>query len=113
MRHTLASVILRLLGNRIVHEDVDLSLNHIQHNLSKREVESSTDAASAIITDLSGGSLFDRLLLVLHVLLSGVQPSWLRSKPGPKSTNEYTRDISVIDRELAENLQVHHCPSVT
>ncbi|EXC06808.1 Putative mediator of RNA polymerase II transcription subunit 12 [Morus notabilis] len=105
MRHTLASVILRLLGNRVVHEDVDLSLNHIQHNLSKREVESSTDAASAIITDLSGGSLFDRLLLVLHVLLSGVQPSWLRSKPGPKSTNEYTRDISVIDRELAENLQ--------
>lgn len=105
MRHTLASVILRLLGNRIVHEDVDLSSIPIQHYLSKTEVESSTEATSSVISDLSGGSLFDRLLLVLHGLLSNCQPSWLKSKPTSKSTNEYTKDFSVLDRELAENLQ--------
>lgn len=113
MRHTLASVILRLLGNRIVHEDVDLSLIPILHYLPKTEVESSTEATSTVISDLSGGSLFDRLLLVLHGLLSNCQPSWLKSKPTSKSTNEYTKDISVLDRELAENLQVRHCHPIT
>ncbi|PON92084.1 Mediator complex, subunit Med [Trema orientale] len=105
LRHMLASVILRLLGNRVVHEDVELSYNPIQTSLSKREVESLTEAASSDSTDLSGESLFDRLLLVLHGLLSSCQPSWLKSKPAPKSTNDYSKDVSIIDRELAETLQ--------
>ena len=108
MRHMLASVILRLLGSRIVHEDADLSFNPIQTYLSKREVEPVTEAASAGIADLSGGCLFDRLLLVLHGLLSSCQPSWLKSKPTTKSTNEYAKDTSVFDRDLAENFQVCH-----
>ena len=109
----LASVILRLLGNRVVYENVELSYNPIQTTLSKREVESSAEAASSVIADLSGESLFDRLLLVLHGLLSGCQPSWLRSKPASKSTNDYSKDISIFDRELAETLQVNYFHSIT
>lgn len=106
MRHTLASVILRLLGNRVVHEDEDLSFNPTQSSLSKREAESSTEAASAAMSVLSGESLFDRLLLVLHGLLSSSQPSWLRLKSSSKPVNDYAKDLSTSDRELAENLQV-------
>ncbi|XP_030490033.2 mediator of RNA polymerase II transcription subunit 12 [Cannabis sativa] len=104
MRHMLASGILRLLGNRVVHEDVELSCNPIQ-TLSKKEVESSTETSSSVITDSFGESLFDRLLLVLHGLMSSCQPSWLRSKPASKSTNDHAKDVSIFDRELAETLQ--------
>lgn len=103
MRHGLASVILRLLGNRVVHEDADPSFAFSQSSLSKRESDSSTDAASAAFTDLSSESLFDELLLVLHGLLSSCQPSWLRST---KPTKEGGKGFGAFDRELAENLQV-------
>lgn len=106
MRQTLASVILRLLGNRVVHEDEDLSFNPAQSSLSKREAESSTEAASAAMAVLSGESLFDRLLLVLHGLLSSCRPSWLRMKCSSKAANDFAKDLSAFDRELAENLQV-------
>ena len=92
MRHMLASVILRLLGSRVVHEDVDLSFNLLQ---LKRDVELMSSMASA---EMSGDSLFDSLLLVLHGLLSSCQPSWLRSKTA--------KDFSGFDRETLENLQV-------
>ncbi|XP_022733771.1 mediator of RNA polymerase II transcription subunit 12-like isoform X2 [Durio zibethinus] len=91
MRHMLASVILRLLGSRVVHEDVDPSFNLLQ---LKRNMELMSSVVSA---EMSGDSLFDSLLLVLHGLLSGCQPSWLRSK-----TN---KDFSGFDREALENLQ--------
>lgn len=101
MRHTLASVILRLLGNRVVHEDVGMLFGTIQGSLSKTEAES-----AEAVADLSGGSLFDRLLLVLHGLLSSCQASWLKSTPPSKSTNDYAKDCSPFDREVVENLQV-------
>ncbi|KAF3441498.1 hypothetical protein FNV43_RR15412 [Rhamnella rubrinervis] len=104
MRHTLAFVILRLLGNRVVHEDEDLSFNPTQSSLSK-EAESSTEAASAAMSVLSDESIFDRLLLVLHGLLNSCQPSWLRLKSSSKPANDYAKDLSASDRELAENLQ--------
>ncbi|XVF80070.1 hypothetical protein PTKIN_Ptkin15bG0041200 [Pterospermum kingtungense] len=91
MRHMLASVILRLLGSRVVHEDVDLSFNLLQ---SKRDGEL---MSSVVSTEMNGESLFDRLLLVLHALLSSSQPSWLRSKTA--------KDFSGFDREALENLQ--------
>ena len=97
MRHPLASVILRLLGSRIVHEECPLL---------KREVESSSEAASATILDSSAEGLFNRLLLVLHGLLSSYPPSWLRLKPVSKTINESTREFSGVDRELLESLQV-------
>ncbi|XVF22542.1 hypothetical protein REPUB_Repub12eG0181100 [Reevesia pubescens] len=91
MRHMLATVILRLLGSRVVHEDVDLSFNLIQ---LKRDVEMLSSVASS---EMSRESLFDRLLLVLHGLLSSCQPSWLRSKTA--------KDFSGFDCEAVESLQ--------
>ncbi|XP_071685750.1 mediator of RNA polymerase II transcription subunit 12 [Rutidosis leptorrhynchoides] len=85
MRHMLASVVVRLLGSRVVHEDADLSNPVLSHQL--------------------GESLFDRLLLVLHALLSGSQPYWLRPKSISKSTPEGTRDSTLYDRDVAESLQ--------
>ncbi|KAF2282590.1 hypothetical protein GH714_043219 [Hevea brasiliensis] len=102
MRHTLASVILRLLGNRIVHEDADLLFSPVQSSQSKMEVESPLETVS---TDLSGESLFDRLLLVLHGLLSNSQPSWLKSRSPSKLMNEFSRDTAGLDREVVESLQ--------
>ncbi|KAE8665811.1 Mediator of RNA polymerase II transcription subunit 12 [Hibiscus syriacus] len=78
MRHMLASVILRLLGSRVVHEDVELM-------------------PSVVSSEMSGDGLFDRLLLVLHGLLSSCRPSWLKSKDA--------KDFSGLDRESVEGLQ--------
>ncbi|KAI3756874.1 hypothetical protein L1987_56698 [Smallanthus sonchifolius] len=86
-RHMLALVVIRLLGSRVVHEDADLS-----------------SPTSATI-DL-GESLFDRLLLVLHALLSTSLPCWLRPKLLSKSTPEGSRDSTLFDHEVAESLQV-------
>ncbi|KAJ4826395.1 hypothetical protein Tsubulata_025175 [Turnera subulata] len=99
MRHMLASVILRLLGSRVVHQDADLSFYPVQTSHSKKEVESPLEA------DLSGLSLFDRLLLVLHGLLSSNQPSWLKSRPASKSAKESSKDTAGFDREVVECLQ--------
>lgn len=103
MRHALSSVILRLLGSRVVHEDADISMHC---SLLRKEEESSSEAASAAFVDSSAEGLFDRLLLVLHGLLSSYPPSWLRLKPVSKTTNEPTREVYGLDRELLENLQV-------
>lgn len=100
----LASVILRLLGNRVVHEDADLAFYPMQSPQSKREVESPPEASPVPYTDFSGESLFDRLLLVLYGLLSSCQPNWLKSKPASKSSNNSSKDF--FDREIAESLQV-------
>lgn len=94
-RQFLASVIFRLLGSRVVHQDAGISANAVP--LPMREAESSSEVASV---DSSSQSLFDRLLLVLHGLLSSYPPSWLRPKPS-KTSNEPT-----IDREWLETLQV-------
>lgn len=106
MRNTLASVILRLLGSQIVHEDANILVNASHSSLSKREVESPSEVACAASVDSSVESLFDRLLLILHGLLSPRPPSWLRLKSVSKTTNEHTRDFSGSDRELLETLQV-------
>ncbi|KAJ1408629.1 Mediator complex, subunit Med12 [Sesbania bispinosa] len=50
--------------------------------------------------------LFDRLLLILHGLLSNSPPSWLRLKPVSKTTNEPMREFSGFDREFLESLQM-------
>ncbi|GLT79645.1 hypothetical protein SLA2020_511270 [Shorea laevis] len=101
MRHMLASVVLRLLGSRVVYEDVDVNFNPMPF---KREGELTVES-SAVSADMPGESLFNRLLLVLHGLLSRCQPSWLRSKHATKSTNVFSKDFSGFDHEVAENLQ--------
>lgn len=100
MRHMLASVVLRLLGSRVVHEDADLSNPSSRFSI-KREAGSTIESSTV---DL-GECLFDRLLLVLHALLSSSQPYWLRPKSPSKSTPESTRDSTLYDREVAESLQ--------
>ncbi|KAB2609937.1 mediator of RNA polymerase II transcription subunit 12-like [Pyrus ussuriensis x Pyrus communis] len=102
MRHGLASVVLRLLGNRVVHEGADLCFNIMQSTFSKRDAESSREAASAAFAELSNESLFDQLLFILHGLLSSCRPSWLRST---KSINEGGKDFAAFDCELADIMQ--------
>ncbi|XP_047979942.1 mediator of RNA polymerase II transcription subunit 12-like [Salvia hispanica] len=102
MRYVLASVILRLLGSRVVHEDSS-------HYVNTALTSSNRDAGSLMesytsTTFLCGESLFDCLLLVLHVLLSSYQPSWLKLKSDSKST-ESGKDYAAFDREVAESLQ--------
>ncbi|MED6121738.1 hypothetical protein PIB30_032972 [Stylosanthes scabra] len=94
MRHTLASVILRLLGSRVVH-DADYLANC---SPLRKEVESPFEAASV-------DGLFDRLLLILHGLLNSCLPSWLRWKPSSKTANEPAREFCGPDRELIGTLQ--------
>lgn len=104
MRSTLATVILRLLGSRVVYGDVDLS-NPGYAMPSKRDRDTEKKK-SANALDLSGRNIFDWLLLVLHALLSRFQPSWLKVKSVPRATNESSKVSSGIDRETLENLQV-------
>ncbi|MED6168092.1 hypothetical protein PIB30_008747 [Stylosanthes scabra] len=94
MRHTLASVILRLLGSRVVH-DADYLANC---SPLRKEVESPFEAASV-------DGLFDRLLLILHGLFNSCLPSWLRWKPSSKTANEPTREFCGSDQELIGTLQ--------
>ncbi|XP_029127973.1 mediator of RNA polymerase II transcription subunit 12 [Cajanus cajan] len=102
VRYTLAFVILRLLGSRVVHEDAVVNAMH--HSSSRREVESPAEAA---FVDSSTEGLFDRLLLILHGLLSSSPPCWLRLKPVSKTTNEPKREFSGFEREPLEALQNH------
>ncbi|CAL5397828.1 unnamed protein product [Camellia sinensis] len=105
MRHMLSTVIFRLLGSRVVHEHGDQSFAPVLNSYLKRDVELSMEASAASAPDLSGENLFDRLLLVLHALLSSCRPSWLKSNLSSKLTPECMKDFSVFDREVAENLQ--------
>ncbi|XP_009757489.1 mediator of RNA polymerase II transcription subunit 12 [Nicotiana sylvestris] len=103
MRYMLASVILRTLGSRIVHEDASHFFN--QAYSSKRELDSLVEASSTASVVMSLESLFDRLLLLLHGLLSSHQPRWLKGKSSSKSSSESSKDYSAFEREGAENLQ--------
>ncbi|KAJ0113483.1 hypothetical protein Patl1_00451 [Pistacia atlantica] len=76
MRHMLATVILRLLGSRVVHEDADLSFYPMQSFQSKREMESPPENSSVP---------FDGL-------------------PASKSSN-LSKDSFGFDREMVESLQ--------
>lgn len=100
MKCMLASVILRLLVSRVVYEEVDLYFNPAPIK-KERELMTESSVAYAVMPE---ESLFDRLLLVLHGLLSSCQPSWLRSKNATKSSNE-RKELPGFDREVAENLQ--------
>ncbi|KZV57645.1 mediator of RNA polymerase II transcription subunit 12-like [Dorcoceras hygrometricum] len=103
MRYTLAPVILRLLGSRVVHEDASHFVNPALVS-PKRDVDSFMEISSTAAVLLSGDSLFDCLLLVLHVLLSSHQPSWLRLKSESKPT-ESGKEYAVFDREAAQSMQ--------
>lgn len=103
-RFILASVILRLLGSRVVYEDMDLTVRSGRGS-SLKEAELLMETSAAVSLDLSGKNVFDWLLLVLHALLSSSQPSWLRSRSSPKTANAPAREFSGFDREVIESLQ--------
>ncbi|KAL3622117.1 hypothetical protein CASFOL_033528 [Castilleja foliolosa] len=92
MRHTLASVVLRLLGSRVIHENAC--------HFAKESLMDTSNPASF----LCGESVFDCLLLLLHVLLRGNRPSWLKTNFESKSA-EIGKDYAPFDREVAESLQ--------
>ncbi|KAF9613946.1 hypothetical protein IFM89_013481 [Coptis chinensis] len=98
-RHMLASVILRLLGSRLVYEDVDFSFSPMQSSIKR--LDSMMDTS----VNLFGESLFDQLLSVLYGLLSSWKPRWLKPKSASKSTVKSQRDFSVFDREVVDSLQ--------
>ncbi|KAL7083219.1 hypothetical protein ACP275_14G148200 [Erythranthe tilingii] len=100
IRYTLAPVILRLLGSRVVHEDAGSFISPI-FTSSKRDVDPLREVSGEL---LSGENIVDSLLLVLHALLSCYQPSWLKSKSESKPT-ESSKDYAAFDREVAESLQ--------
>lgn len=106
MRQALASIILRLLGSRVVYEDADLSLPPPNPSALKWDAESSMDACVTSLFDRPGESLFERLLSIFHALLSSCKPSWLKPKSAPKSTVKSPRDFPAFDREAAESMQV-------
>ncbi|KAG9441284.1 hypothetical protein H6P81_017138 [Aristolochia fimbriata] len=110
MRHMLASVLLRLLGSRVVYEDADLSFFPLPRQnypfKRERETESPSETLVQASVDLSGDSLFDRFLCVLHGLLSSCKPSWLKpSRSASRLSVKSPRDFSAFDREAAESLQ--------
>ncbi|CAH8371329.1 unnamed protein product [Eruca vesicaria subsp. sativa] len=96
-RHTLASTIVRLLGSRVVYEDS--AACSPRSDLSKTETESTIAPSMA---NLYTEVLFDRLLFVLHGLLSNHQPNWLKPR---SSSNESSKDFTLFDRDAAESLQ--------
>jgi hypothetical protein len=90
-----------------VFEDANILFNATHSSLSKKDAESPFEVACAACVDISSvEGLFDRLLLILHGLLSSSPPSWLRLKPFSKTSNAPTREFSGFDRELLETLQV-------
>ncbi|KAH9302511.1 hypothetical protein KI387_014094, partial [Taxus chinensis] len=102
MRQTLAPVLLRLLGTRVVQEALDPFSIHLQKYLSpKKELESYAEIAAASAAGLSGESLFDRFLSILHALLSSTWSSWLK----PKGTTKPVREVPAFDPELVEGMQ--------
>ncbi|KAK9143773.1 hypothetical protein Syun_013173 [Stephania yunnanensis] len=102
LRSMLASVILRLLGSRVLHEDADLSSYAIPSPTTEGDLSKAVHAASL---ENSGESLFDQFLSVFYGLLSSYKPSWLKPKTGSKSIVKSLRDHSQFDLEILDNLQ--------
>ncbi|KAI4364729.1 hypothetical protein MLD38_020783 [Melastoma candidum] len=105
LRHMLASVILRLLGNQLIYDDAGGAFCHVQSYSSKRDGELRVEPSSHASPCLFGESLFDWLLSVLHGLLSSYPPTWLKSRPTMRMDHENVKDFPEIDKDAAENLQ--------
>eukprot|EP00252_Welwitschia_mirabilis_P022766 TRINITY_DN6255_c0_g1_i1.p1 TRINITY_DN6255_c0_g1~~TRINITY_DN6255_c0_g1_i1.p1 ORF type:complete len:248 (-),score=47.18 TRINITY_DN6255_c0_g1_i1:601-1344(-) len=103
MRHTLAPVLLSLLGSRVVQEPMDPFCMHREKNLiTRKEHDCYAEVSAASASAIAGENLFDRILLIFQALLSSTWPSWLK----PKVTMKPWKDVSAIDRELVEKMQI-------
>ncbi|KAL2623688.1 hypothetical protein R1flu_003893 [Riccia fluitans] len=101
MRQTLAPVLLRLLGTRVVQEAAESP-----HILSARQLDKVAEASSAAATAAAGEGLFDRLLSILHALLSSTWAVWLKPRPTTKGPSNKLREVPPFDREAAERMQI-------
>lgn len=107
MRHMLASVILRLLGNQLIYEDADMPFCPGQNAPSKRDAsEMLMEAQGFSVSQFPGNSLFDSLLLILRVLLCSSQPGFVKSKHVSMMAHESGRDFHGFEKEVAESLRV-------
>lgn len=88
-----------MLGSRVVYEDY--AVCSPRSDPSKAETEPTIDPSA--MAGLSSEVLFDRLLFVLHGLLSNHQPNWLKPRP---PSSESSKEFTLFDRDAAESLQV-------
>ncbi len=103
MRQTLAIVLLRLLGTQVVQEAAEpVSCTQIWDSVSTSDFERSAEAAAAS----AGEGLFNRLLSVLHALLSSTWAVWLKPRPLSKGQIRPLQEIPSFDREAVEQMQV-------
>ncbi|CAM6106401.1 unnamed protein product [Calypogeia fissa] len=101
MRQTLAPVLLRLLGTSVVQEAVESP-----QSVAIRDFDRKAEASSSAVTTAAGEDLFDRLLSVLHALLSSTLAVWLKSpRPTSKGPAKPLREVPPFDRETAERMQ--------
>jgi hypothetical protein len=100
-RQNIAPVLLRLLGTRVVQEEAD-PLFSWEPSSSFSDFERNSQATSAAAAASAGEPLFDRLLSILHALLSNTWAVWLK----PRKAVKTFRDISPFDKEAAERMQV-------
>lgn len=95
-------MLLRLLGTRVVQEEAD-PLFSWETSSSFNDFERNSQVTSAAAAASAGEPLFDRLLSILHALLSNTWAVWLKPRKG--SVKPF-RDISPFDKEAAERMQV-------
>ena len=108
MRSLLAPVLLRLLGTRFVQESIE-TFCFVQHDslpISGWDLEWNAAAAAAV---MAGENLFDRILSVLHALLSNTWASWLKQKPS-KANSRPPREVPPFDKEITHRMQVNNIP---
>jgi hypothetical protein len=106
MRSILAPVLLRLAGTRVVQESVE-SFCFTQHDTilvggCDAEWNAETSAAAAAL--MAGENLFDRILSILHALLSSTWASWLKQKPS-KGSSRPPREVPPFDKETVHRMQ--------
>lgn len=99
MRQTLAPVLLRLLCTRVVQESPDPGSSRESSLSCVDDFDKNAQAAAAS----AGEPLFDRLLSILHALMSSTWAVWLKPR---KNSLKPCRDIPAFDREVAERMQV-------
>ncbi|EFJ25962.1 hypothetical protein SELMODRAFT_441953 [Selaginella moellendorffii] len=102
MRLTLAPVLLRLLGTRVVYESAESFGIHQPESSMLNKGQWNAELASMAAAASAGEELFDRLLSVLHALLSNTWAVWL--KPRGRAAKP-PREVPPFEREAAEKLQ--------
>ncbi|KAI5076641.1 hypothetical protein GOP47_0009111 [Adiantum capillus-veneris] len=102
MRAVLAPALLRLLGTGFVQERVEAFCS-IQGD-GGRDMDWNPEAAAAAAAVAAGEDLFDRILSVLHALLSSTWAVWLKQKPSNKPFKP-VREVPPLDREVVKCMQ--------